>query len=354
MVSSKSGHNMQPQDGGAHEKTRSYYSDFVLEEINSFILSTVNLLGVIVEREITQPRISFVGLADNLEDDAKYDPESKTIIINLNALFRNEEDKNVFNPYLKIAIAHELTHYLTDVLHEKAFEWRNIERNGAGPETLLFYISDEGSRCEFIAGLLSGSINTRKGLHRLIDDIGELGYTEQAGEIFIDIFRMLKKGGDVNKALYDYIRLRENALGDHLYIYGMIVSSIMLIGNGLESDPEAAERKTIHDLLVTPLEDIISKASGIVIERRVDNAYRTIYHKVLKELEEERKMRDDEQKRERDEITRRMKALQDVIKTKRRLKGTYDITAATSMLKNDALKGAYRGSRGNKKEKLKG
>jgi hypothetical protein len=352
MVPSKSGHNMQSQDGGAHEKIHSYYSDFVLEEINSFILSTVNLLGVIVEREITQPRISFVGLADNLEDDAKYDPESKTIIINLNALFRNEEDKSVFNPYLKIAIAHELTHYLTDVLHEKAFEWRNIERNGAGPETLLFYISDEGSRCEFIAGLLSGSINTRKGLHRLIDDIGELGYNEQAGEIFIDIFRMLKKGGDVNKALYDYIRLRENALGDHLYIYGMIVSSIMLIGNGLESDPEAAERTTIHDLLVTPLEDIISKASGIVIDRRVDNAYGTIYYKVLKELEEEQKMRENEQQREREERIRRMKALQDVIKTKR-LKGTYDITAATSMLKNGALKGAYRSSKGNKKEKLK-
>ena len=48
-----------------------------------------------------------------------------------------------------------------------------------------------------------------------------------------------------------------------------------------------------------------------------------------------------------------MKALQDVIKTKRRLKGTYDIKAATSILKNDALKGTYRGSRGNKKEKLK-
>ena len=356
MASLKDEGRVPSPDNVLNEDVHSHYSNSVLNEINTFILSTVMALGDIVEQKIAPSKISFVSLENNLEEDAKYDPNSKMLIINLNAIFREEEDKSIFNSYLKIAISHELTHYITDVLHEKAFEWRNISKNGAGPETLLFYISDEGARCEFIAGLLSGSINTKKGLHKLIEDVSELGYNEQTKEIFVDLFRILKKGGNVNKNLHDYIRSREKELGDHLYIYGMVISSIMLIGNGLERNPEEAVRKTINDLLVTPLEDIIYKASGIVIDGGVNNAYRIIRREVLKGLEEERKMRDNEAQKERAERMERMEALQALRKAKRtkeRLRDPYNTANAISMLEKGTLKAAFRQGVGNTKGRLK-
>ena len=335
--------------------TTPQYSNAVLNETHSFILSTSRALSVIAGRNIEPPKINMVALEDD-QEDARYDPKSKTLIINLNALFRDEEDKSTFNPDLKIAVVHELIHHTTGILHKNNFDWRNVEENESGPEILPRYIIDEGSRCEFVAGILSGTISTKKGLRKLIEDVSELGYNEQTKEIFVDLFRILKRGGNVSKNLHDYIRSREKELGDHLYIYGMVISSIMLIGNGLERNPEEAVRKTINDLLVTPLEDIIYKASGIVIDGGVNNAYRIIRREVLKGLEEERKMRDNETQKERAERMERMEALQALRKAKRtkeRLRDPYNTANAISMLEKGTLKAAFRQGVGNTKGRLK-